>query len=134
MWDDDLVTILTNAGAGTFGTSLFVGRGADIPSGDGGYTLIIPTGGTGPDWTQNSAGPAYRKPGAEIIAIAKVDTVARALVELQYNALVTVRNQFINTTVWYVSIVPLNEPHDLPLDDMKRVRIAFNVLGDKRPT
>jgi len=36
--------------------------------------------------------------------------------------------------VWYLGVMPLQEPFDVGLDDAQRQQVAFNVLATKRPS
>lgn len=131
-WLDDLKTIGVAAGIPT--ASIFKSANAQIPAGAGPFTSLISTGGTGPERTQDKTGDAYRRPSAQIMARGDsyVDTVAQ--LQLFYNAITLVQNQLINGT-WYVDIRPLQSDFiDLnPEEGTGRARVAFNVLGDRRP-
>jgi hypothetical protein len=132
-WGNDLVTILVNAGYGVYNTNIGLTSKWSIPSGNGPYTSIIETGGTGAVRTQNSAPQAaYRRPGASITIRAISPTIAKAKAELAYVLFAGVKNTYVNG-VWYVEIVPLQEPFDMQTDDVGRQLYTFNVLGFKRP-
>lgn len=131
MFIDDLVTILTQAGVGTAGTTIFWSSKAPIPTGDGPYLSIIETGGTDP-WLVHNAGSYYQRPSAQILARGKSYDATRNMIKNAYNALVRKRNVTINS-VWYVSIDIHQEPFDLAVDDSGRIRYAFNITAVKRP-
>ncbi len=132
-WGNDLVTILVNGGYGIYNTNIGLSSKWSIPSGNGPFTTIIETGGTGAVRTQNSAPQAaYRRPGAQIVVRSISPTIAKAKAELAYVLFAAVKNQFVNG-VWYVEIVPTQEPFDLSVDDLNRQLYAFNILGFKRP-
>lgn len=130
----DLKTLGVNAGLGTFGGAtgtIYISPKAIIPTGDGPYTSIIETGGTGPLQIQDRVN-AYRRPTAQIVVRAQSYNVAYLLAHKWYNVVAKIRNDLINS-VFYHKIVPLQEPFDMPLDESGRARVAFNVLATKRP-
>ncbi len=66
-WGNDLVSVLVNGGYGTYNVDIGLSTNWTIPNGDGPYTAIILTGGTGAVRTQNTAPQtAYRRPGASL--------------------------------------------------------------------
>lgn len=130
-WLDDLKTL--SVAGGVSAGSILLSSYAKIPAGDGPFLSIIETGGTAPDRTQGVAGNAYENPGAQFLARGASYTAARAMLVLAYNAVTGVQNQTVNG-VWYVSIRPLQSQFiDLLSDEVGRARVAFNVLGNKRP-
>lgn len=132
MFSDDLVVLISGAGLGTLGSSLFVGTKATIPTGDGPFTSVIETGGTGPEGTHNSVTkPAYVRPSAQIVARAKKHDDARNRAQSLYLLLYPIRNQFVNGT-WWRSVTVAQEPFDLGVDDAGRIRFAFNINVIKR--
>lgn len=141
-WSEELMFILSGDGVGVPMVNMFRSSAKQLPTGPGPLLSIIETGGTSPEPTHNRVIlPAYQKPGAQIIVRADSYVVAFAMARAAYNSLVKVRNEFIgsgvtsSTGTWYRKIYPLQEPFDMGLDaDDKRVRVAFNVLGDKRPS
>jgi hypothetical protein len=141
-WSEELMFILSGDAVGVPQFNMFRSSAKVVPSGAGPFLSIIETGGTTPDNTHNSViVPAYQKPGAQIVVRADAYPVAFAMARAAYNSLVKIRNEYIGsgelsaTGTWYRKIRPLQEPFDLGLSaDDKRVRVAFNVLGDKRPS
>lgn len=132
-WGNDLVTILVNGGYGIYNTNIGLSQKWSIPAGNGPFTTIIETGGTGAVRTQNSAPQAaYRRPGAQITVRSISSTIAKSKAEFAYVLFAAVKNQYVNG-VWYVEIVPTQEPFEMPLDDLNRQLYTFNVLGYKRP-
>lgn len=106
---------------------------ADLPPvGTGAIVTIGETGGTAPTRVQNQSAARTRRPSAQIVVRADSYQVARAKAEQAFAALDGVFNTTING-VWYVSIVALQEPTDIGLDDVGRPRLAFNVLVEKTP-
>jgi hypothetical protein len=128
---EDLVTVLESEGVGTGAVDLFISSKTSLPK-DKTHLVIVETGGTGSLRTHNIPGDAYENPSAQILARSISYVEARSLLARAYNALVKVRNQRINGT-WYVEIRGLQKFIDLGLDENSHVRIAFNVLGNKRP-
>lgn len=133
-WKDDLAQVCVNAGVGTLGTNIFLGLKSALPLGDGPYLTIVPTGGSGPDPTHNDGTIAYVRPAAQFLATAKTYEDAEAMIYAAFSAVTVIENQFIppSGTTWYVKINPLQNPFDMPPDELARARIAFNVLGKKR--
>lgn len=90
---EEIVTILEDAGVGTYGTDIFDSSKADIPTGAGPYLSIIETGGAPPERTQNSVStPAYPQPTAQLVVRATDYTDARTMARAAYNALAPIRN------------------------------------------
>lgn len=132
MVSEDLRTLIEAAGLGTFGTSLFFGSKATIPTGDGPFVSLIETGGATPEGTHNStAKPAYVRPSVQVVARAKKRDDARNRAQALYLLLYPVRDQFVNGT-WWRSVTVVQEPFDLGVDDAGRIRFAFNINVVKR--
>lgn len=135
---EEIAAILSNAGVGTPEVNIFGSSLKKIPRGDGPFLSITETGGTDPDNTQNSTAiPAYRRPGAQIVVRAATKPAAETMAFGAYNALFAIRNERVTTettSTWYRKIRPLQEPADIGLDPLSRIKLVFNVLGDKRPT
>lgn len=134
-WISDLVTQLENEGVGTFGVSIFASTAAAIPMlASGLATLqVISTSGSGSELFQNdTTRPAFRFPGAQIVARATDYLTAEAKANAAYAALFKVHNQFINSG-WYQWVRPEQEPFDLGKDDRGQQRVAFNVTGKYNP-
>lgn len=90
---EEIVGLFVTAGVGTYGTDIFAGSKANIPSGAGPFLSMIETGGVAPERTQNEIGPpAYQRPSAQITVRATKYSEARAMARAAYNALVGVRN------------------------------------------
>lgn len=130
---DEAIARLVDEGVGALNTSIFATSKQAVPNGAGPYLTIVETGGSGPSWTQNRIGPAYQHPSLAVTGVAKDYSDASDIARAAYDALGTVRNEFIGAT-WYRSIVPLQEPYDLLPDAQGRARVRFNALADKRPS
>src|SRR5262245_55870658 len=106
-WLEDIGTVLAGAGVATEGVDLFYStQSAPGPLASGAYLVVIETGGTPPEHTQNSTGlPAYVFPGAQVTAVGYSYAEARALGRATYAALTRVRNEFVNSG-WYRRIRP----------------------------
>ncbi len=82
-WEDDLATLIINAGLGTFPTTisngdLFIGPKA-APQGDGPFTVITDTGGVAVNETRSDV--TYEHPSAQVMVTGRsfTDTRTRAL-------------------------------------------------------
>lgn len=131
-WPEDLMTQLAAEGVGTAAVNLFISSRAASPRSTAPMLIIFETGGTGSMLTQNSVGDAYEFPSAQILVRGADYAAVRAMADAAYDALTKVRNQMLNGT-WYVSIRGLQKFIDMGLDENGHVRLAFNVLGTKRP-
>lgn len=141
----DLVTLCVSAGVGTHNETIFTsGKSSPPLLADGRATLvIIETGGTSPERTnttrvggqvQKVTMPAYERPSAIFITRATTPAAAEAMCRAAYNAVVGVRNTFVNSG-WYREINPLSEPADATgPDDRGQARYTFNVIAIKRPS
>jgi hypothetical protein len=130
-WLDDLKVVIVAAGVPA--ASIYLSSSAAIPTSGGPYLSIIETGGRPSDRTHNAAGDAYHRPGAQLIARGPQYQQARNMLKTAYNACTVINNQQVNGT-WYLAIRPLQNLNDLSPDSNGRARIAFNVLGYKRPS
>lgn len=129
---EDLISLMSGAGFGTYGTTLFKGAKAVIPAGAGPFVSFTETGGGPPEGTHNCIDvPAYVKPSAQIVVRAESYDVAKARAVELYALLYPVRNRLVNGTYWH-SVSILQEPFDLGLDDVGRPRVAFNINVVKR--
>jgi len=90
----ELISILSAANVGVFGSTLFSSTLAVIPP-TGTVVDIIETGGMSPLKVQNDVMPKYQRPTAKILvhAVKSEDAIAKA--RAAYNALVVVRNQAV---------------------------------------
>jgi len=120
------------SGFATLNTNLFLGSMPTIPVGTGPFLSIAETGGSGPDYVQNQAAPAYVYPSAQFVARSKSYPVARAMAQSAYDAVAGIHNQTVNGT-WYMFIKPAQQIFDLGLDEDERARVAFNIFCCKRP-
>lgn len=68
-WERELVKLIGDAGLGTFGTDLFVGAKAPIPTGNGPYTTVLNTGGG--DLVETQDGQKYERLTAQVVVRAK---------------------------------------------------------------
>lgn len=140
---DELLYIMSGDGVGTPTVNMFSTSAKFMPKGPGPFLSVISTGGSTPEYTHNKVlTPAYLFPGAQIVCRADDYNDAEEMLLNAMKSLTKIRNQYIGsgifspTGVWYRRIRLLqSEPIDLGLGgDDKRVRVAFNVLGDKRPS
>lgn len=136
---DDLVTILEGDSVGTFGTTIYTSTKAApplLPVGSA-VLVLIETGGTSPEKTQNDAygqpgsgqgRPATIRPGAQIVAKSGDYDTAAALARLAYTSLVRVINRVVNSGR-YKDINVLQEPFDGGLDQRGNAQCKFNIVA-----
>jgi hypothetical protein len=130
---DELKAYLVAQGVGVFGTSLFLGSKARIPSengDDGPYISLIETGGSGPTRIQNQSTANTQRPTVQVVVRAKSYLVARTKSKQVYQAL----DGLYNTTlsgVLYHSVVARQEPTDIGLDTVDRPMVVFNLDIEK---
>ncbi len=81
-FEEELIGLLVNAGVGTWtpvdNRDIFAGPKAVIPTGDGPYLLIMPSGGASPLDTHNQIRDTHR-PAAQITTRAASYTAARGM-------------------------------------------------------
>lgn len=121
------------AGVAASSDDVFLTEKDEVPLGPGPWLSMRETGGTGAERRQGTAGAAYKRPAAQILATAESYQAARALADAAYDACDLVKNEELDG-VYYVDCRPLQEPFGLGLDGNQRARVAFNVIGDKRPS
>src|SRR5574342_30038 len=130
---DDLGALAVSAGLAIINQSLFFGVRAVIPADATWAYSFVDTGGGPPEYVQNQVLPAYEFASAQLMTRAKDPAVARVKAAALFNVVCAVHNQFLNTTVWYLWVRPLQAPFDFGLDERERARIVFNVIALKRP-
>lgn len=131
---DDLGALVVTAGLAVINKTLFFGTRPAIPLEIDWTYSFVDTGGAGFEYVQNQLLPAYHFASAQLMARAKDPIVARAKAAALFNVVCAVRNQFLNATVWYLWVRPLQAPFDFGLDERERARIVFNVIALKRPS
>jgi hypothetical protein len=92
---EEIVSILTAAGVGTYGTNIFIGDVVDIPTGDGPYLSVMETGGLSGLRIHEQTRPAYSRPGAQLIVRATTYDAARTMARAAHNALAAVSNAVV---------------------------------------
>ncbi len=95
-WEDEVAKIIEDAGLGTRSSpnrTIFIGRGAVLPTGDGPYITILDSGGVAPLETHNS--DLYERLSCEIIIRAKGFQTARTRALAIWRALDGVRDQTV---------------------------------------
>ena len=135
---DDLITVLEVAGVGTRNVSLFKSSTARIPNAknEGPFITLVETGGSGPEGTHNAGMLAYIRPNAQIVTRGKLWSATIGMSKAAWLVLTQtgMRSQYING-VWYRSIVPLQQPFDLGVEDgTGRIMFVFNIAAVKRLT
>lgn len=130
---DEIMARLVAQGVGVKGSNIFLGSGAEIPTGDGPYLSIIETGGSAPTRVHNAAGAHTQRPTAQLTSRAKSYNSARNMAKAAYDALDGVFNTTLSGT-FYQSITARQEPTDMGLDDPGRRMISFNIEAEKQPS
>lgn len=132
----DIMFLLTRAGYGTYGTTLFKGAKAVlpdlIPSGYRALISINRTGGAGEEGTHNLSRDqvAYEQPSAQIVCRAQNPQDAEDVADELY-ALLNFYDRFVNGT-WWRKCGPKQEVFELPVDAKERARYVFNIESVKR--
>lgn len=135
MFIHELISILVDAGVGTFPGTIVASSKGRIPTGAGPFISVITTGGSGPEGTHNSTQkPAYERPTAQIVVRANDYEVAATRAQLAYNTLFPIRNQFIQGTWWRQVTMLQSIPGDIGPDDAGRAQLSFNISVTKRPS
>ena len=132
-WTRDIITVWENASLGTFGTDLFEGSRAAIPLAAGTYALVTQSGGSKPEYVQNSASPAWRFPTAQVTVYAPDYVRAMSFAQALWESITAVLNTTINNTR-YKKIEPVGDIRDMGVDDKGRFRVNFNIIGEKGPS
>jgi hypothetical protein len=126
-----IITRLVSAGAGVAGVDIFAGNDNVGPEdGVDEHIIVMPTPGRTPEGTHNEGFTAYRRPSFQIVAKAERYPDAHARAEIAYDAL-----QATNETiggVFFLSMMPLQEPFALPPDAQGRSRVVFNIATHRR--
>jgi len=129
-WIEDVISLLEAGSVGSYGSTIFKTSKASVPAGDGPFTSVTETGGSGTEETHNEVtDPAYHMPGAQVLVRGKDVAATRAKARAAYRAL-RITNRTVNS-VWYRKIRALHEPRDLGLDPQGRIQFVVNVVGDK---
>jgi len=127
MLDSEAVAAyLESKSVGVQAQSIFIGLKVTLPSGDGPYLSILDTGGSAPQFTHNGVRPGIRNPTFQVVCRAKTYLAAMTMARNAYNALSEVRNTLLSG-VYFLRIVPIQEPFDLGADETGRPKVAFNI-------
>lgn len=134
MFLDDLAARLVSLGVGTLTTTavsaIFFGPKPIIPEGIGPYISLAETGGTSRLKTHSSSA---KRPSAQLVVRASTRAAARSKAKDAHDAFSGVDGcGLFNITlngVFYLSIIPTQEPFDMPVDEKNRARVMFNLDG-----
>jgi hypothetical protein len=89
----ELVRVLVDAGVGVFGTTIFAGSNAQVPTEGPPMLQLRITGGPAPLRTQNQISPpAYPRPTVQFMTYADSYEAADALAQAAYAAVTGLRN------------------------------------------
>lgn len=127
---DDLATRIEEQGAGTLGVDLFLSSSAQIPSGDGPYTVLTEWDSESPLIGQPSG--AISRPRASIVVYAASYVVARQRCVEVRNALgggIGLYSVVINGT-FYLSLVAYIQIRDIGTDALARARVRFVIQAE----
>lgn len=130
---EEMAWLMEAAGVAASSDDVFLTEKDEVPLGPGPWLSVRETGGTGAERRQEQDGAAYQRPAGQFLATAEDYQAARALAAAAYDACDAVENEELDGT-YYVDCRPLQEPFGLGLDGNRRARVAFNVIGDKRPS
>lgn len=122
---------LVGATSLVFGTNLFIGAGAVLPTGAGPFVTLIETGGTEAARMHNSAN---QRPSAQVTITAQTYTNAAAMAKTVYDALGGADGLYNVTlgSTGYVYLRARQEPTDVGLDDKSRQQLKFNIEAEKQ--
>lgn len=125
---------LVAQGVGVYGTNIFIGSKAVIPTGAGPYLSIIESGGSGASRTQGGA--STERPSAQLACRASTNAAARTMLQAAYDALggADGLHNIDLTGVRYLSITPRQNITDIGLDDAGRAMVAYNIDAEKKPS
>lgn len=96
-WTEEIAAVLVAANPILFkwtgsARNFQAGSKASRPKVTGAVLLVTETGGTGPEYIQNQAAPAYRNPTAQLVASADKAEQARAMIFAAFDALAAISN------------------------------------------
>jgi hypothetical protein len=122
---DAIAARLVSMGVGVLATTLFTSASSTIPSGNGPYIRLVATGGPSPEGNHNEGPVAIRRPTFQCTVHAKDPRAAQTRAFAAYNALIGT-NLTLNG-MKFLSVVPRQEPYELPMDETGHARWVFNV-------
>jgi hypothetical protein len=127
---DGLITRISAAGLGTYGTNIFIGARAKVPLGPGPFITLVEEPGFDEEIVHN--GPGYLQPAGRFIVRAGDYDAAMIRAWAIYTVLRPVKNMFIGTT-WWRELHIRGVPFDLQPDEVQRPRIALKLDAVIRP-
>lgn len=128
MFADDVVALLSEAGLGTAGDTLFIGSGAVVPQTAGPIGVAITYAGPPPTGIHGQA-TFERHPRIQVSFRASDALAAEQAALAALRALGRVTNRVVNGT-HYAKIRVLTDLIDLSPDKSGRPRVAFNAEAD----
>lgn len=131
---DELKDRLVAQSVGVYGSTIMLGSGAVIPTGNGPYLSLTETGGAGALTTHN--GTPVELVTVHVLVRAKSYSVARAMLKAAYDAFGGA-NGLHNVTLsgtFYQQLKARQNLSDIGLDEEKRRMLVFNVDGMKEPS
>src|SRR5678816_531418 len=106
MFLDEIKDRLVAQNVGVYGSNIFLGSKAVIPTGPGPYLSLTETGGSSPTRIQNKASANTQRPTAQVLVRAKNYIDARNMSKAAYLALDGVFNTTITGCLLYTSPSP----------------------------
>lgn len=132
MFIEEIANRLVAQNVGLVGTSIFLGSHARIPPGDGPFTTLTETGGTGSVRTHNDT--ATQRPTLQVLVRGKNPSAVRAVSQAAYDALGGPDGLYncILDHVFYLSITARQGPTDIGADEVGRICYSFNIDVEKQ--
>jgi hypothetical protein len=130
MFLDEIKDRLVAQGVGVYGSNIFLGSKAIIPTGVGPYLSLTETGGSAPTRIHNVPGAHTQRPTAQVLVRGANYLTTRTMSKAAYAALDGIFNTTL-TGVFYQKVTARQEPTDIGLDGENRVMISFNIDAEK---
>lgn len=133
MFLDEIASRIASQNIGVVASSIFMGRGAVLPVGDGPFLTIVETGGTGSERTQQNA---LARPTAQLMVSAGNFKAALDTARKVFNTLGgdDGLHNIDLSGVRYVSLTARQQPYEIGPDQRGRPRVAFNIDATKVPS
>lgn len=131
---DALIVRLADQNVGVGGTTIFAGSDVNLPNtGVPAFITLAEAGGPEPTRFHNT--PPLRHPSIQLTARGDLYDEVAALLEAAWDAVGGSDHPIVNMSiggVFFLSMYPVGEPLQLPVDAQQRVRLAFNIAMTRR--